>query len=656
MTVTTRNLRQTVVIKKQAAPFRIHTGGGGGSVGSSRTGKPIFILSTGQSEMTLHPAYAWSPEPNVYLWNFDGIVNLANVTGTTFAPMDATTMGLAYSYANEIAKANPLSKVYLVNIGIGAQAIAQWKVGASPSTLDMYAACKNNVQAALAFLGLSKIDKFLWLQGASDALAGSATYLADFETVIARFRAETWFPITTQIRIVGVSPYYGGLVTTFNSTLATAAAVEADVRKFIYLGALPITFWDAGSAYLHPTAAGNEHIGKLAYAASRANEQGVSVDPVTGAIGINQVPNPAYRVALTYNNNADAAALITNANAGASASGSFGVLTNAGVFVHIARSTAGGATAASYWSGTGNYQIIGGGGIRFMPAAADAAGFDTSGRFLVGSQVAYPTISTVQTQFQVHGLAAQGGFGFFNWGNVVGGGLFTFNKAKSGVVGTHAIVAVNDYLGLIVGAGSDGVVFQDGAEIRIQVDAVPGVGSMPTRVTVCTTPTGSVTPVERLRTDKDGAIIHRNNAQVIIDANSHHQYRTYTVATLPSAATAGQQIWCSDLGGGGGALESDGTVWKRLSHGGQETLATDADFTLTTLTNGEDRKHTGTLTANRAVTLSTTGAYKGARFRVTRTGGGAFTLTVAGKALATNQWAEAEYDGSAWYLAASGSL
>lgn len=62
------------------------------------------------------------------------------------------------------------------------------------------------------------------------------------------------------------------------------------------------------------------------------------------------------------------------------------------------------------------------------------------------------------------------------------------------------------------------------------------------------------------------------------------------------------------------------------------------------------------LTANRTVTLSTTGAGNGARFRVVRTGLGAFTLDV-GPGLktipaGTAGFVDAEYDGAAWRLAA----
>lgn len=68
------------------------------------------------------------------------------------------------------------------------------------------------------------------------------------------------------------------------------------------------------------------------------------------------------------------------------------------------------------------------------------------------------------------------------------------------------------------------------------------------------------------------------------------------------------------------------------------------------------------LTANRTVTFSTTNAVTGAKFRITRAASstGAFNLNVVHvdgtKALATGQWCDVEFDGTAWFLTASGSL
>lgn len=90
-----------------------------------------------------------------------------------------------------------------------------------------------------------------------------------------------------------------------------------------------------------------------------------------------------------------------------------------------------------------------------------------------------------------------------------------------------------------------------------------------------------------------------------------------------------------------------------------ETSTADANFSLTPGTSATEVRHTGTLTADRSVSLATASAVMGDRFRVTRTGGGAFGLLVGTgplKSLATNTWCEVTYDGSAWYLSAYGAL
>jgi hypothetical protein len=67
------------------------------------------------------------------------------------------------------------------------------------------------------------------------------------------------------------------------------------------------------------------------------------------------------------------------------------------------------------------------------------------------------------------------------------------------------------------------------------------------------------------------------------------------------------------------------------------------------------------ITADRAVTPSTVGAYAGARFHVTRTAAatGAFNLNVVGsttRALTAGQWCEVTFNGTAWVVTAAGSL
>ncbi len=85
----------------------------------------------------------------------------------------------------------------------------------------------------------------------------------------------------------------------------------------------------------------------------------------------------------------------------------------------------------------------------------------------------------------------------------------------------------------------------------------------------------------------------------------------------------------------------------------------DGNLTLVAGVDNVAQRSVGTLTANRTWALSTTGARPGSRFRVARTGGGAFTLDIGGlKSLATNQWCEVEYDKTTggWVLSGSGTL
>lgn len=84
-----------------------------------------------------------------------------------------------------------------------------------------------------------------------------------------------------------------------------------------------------------------------------------------------------------------------------------------------------------------------------------------------------------------------------------------------------------------------------------------------------------------------------------------------------------------------------------------------ADLTLTAGKNALIQRFDTAITTGRTITLSTTGAYKGARFRVVREAGasGGSTLDVGGlKDLAVSEWCDIAYSGSAWILIGFGAL
>ena len=60
----------------------------------------------------------------------------------------------------------------------------------------------------------------------------------------------------------------------------------------------------------------------------------------------------------------------------------------------------------------------------------------------------------------------------------------------------------------------------------------------------------------------DGSIKMGVAGAVVISASRHHQLRSYTVATLPSAASAGQMIYVSDGTSNKRMAVSDGTNWR----------------------------------------------------------------------------------------------
>lgn len=172
----------------------------------------------------------------------------------------------------------------------------------------------------------------------------------------------------------------------------------------------------------------------------------------------------------------------------------------------------------------------------------------------------------------------------------------------------------------------------------------------------CTTGgTGSATPAWVSGTN------YSTSSFIISSGSRYYKCTTDggTSSTVEPSHTTGVEV-----------IEADGFGWTDLGTAtavftpfgriiSQQTIATNAAFSLTPGTSPTETLHTGTLTADRAVTLSTTGAYAGLSFRITRTGAGAFNLNVGTgplKALATGTWGEFVYDGSAWYLAAYGAL
>jgi hypothetical protein len=80
----------------------------------------------------------------------------------------------------------------------------------------------------------------------------------------------------------------------------------------------------------------------------------------------------------------------------------------------------------------------------------------------------------------------------------------TFVKTRGLTPSANGIVAADDIIGSLNWFANDGTGTQFAAIVEANVDGSPAAGSMPARLGFYTTPSGTVSPVERLRIDNAG--------------------------------------------------------------------------------------------------------------------------------------------------------
>jgi hypothetical protein len=104
--------------------------------------------------------------------------------------------------------------------------------------------------------------------------------------------------------------------------------------------------------------------------------------------------------------------------------------------------------------------------------------------------------------------------------------IWNSHKAR-GTLAASTIVGSGDSLGTFNFSGYDGATMQLAVSMFGAVDGAPAAGSMPGRLIIQTTPTGSITPVERMRIAQDG-LVSFTNGIVNISANSASAALTIT--------------------------------------------------------------------------------------------------------------------------------
>jgi len=173
------------------------------------------------------------------------------------------------------------------------------------------------------------------------------------------------------------------------------------------------------------------------------------------------------------------------------------------------------------------------------------------GQVLVGTQASLDPSQAVAARFQVAGTSAS------NAAMVLGrysanAACASFNFVKSrAVLGGRAAIASNDQLGAINFDGDTGTAFELGARIYASVEGTPAAGSMPSRLSFSTSPSGSATPVERLRIAADGrvnflsigttaaaanAVLDSVTGNSLLRSTSSRRYKREIVPLDPAAA------------------------------------------------------------------------------------------------------------------------
>lgn len=226
-----------------------------------------------------------------------------------------------------------------------------------------------------------------------------------------------------------------------------------------------------------------------------------------------------------------------------------------------------------------------------------------------------------------------------------------------------------------------------GSATRVLIDGNVVAGC--TTSTISTSGTGSGLRVRGNMTDDSGSVASAALLVVPLGLEEAHVTGTTNITAMHASSRAdGRRLTlifdgvltvsdannlklAGDFASVAGAMlelrcDTDGNWYEVARSTGpeMEIQSSGGSVTLTPGVNAEVQVFTGSITADRSVKLSNTGALKGARFKITRTAAatGAFNRNINNnggtllKALAVSTWAEFVHDGTDWVLLQAGSL
>ena len=165
----------------------------------------------------------------------------------------------------------------------------------------------------------------------------------------------------------------------------------------------------------------------------------------------------------------------------------------------------------AYFSGDTNTGIYSPGAdtLAFAEGGVEAMRIDSSGKLLIGATTARTNFGSadISAAFQIEGTDySSTGLSVTANGTVDAAAVINLARSRGTAVGSNTIVEISDTLGVVDFEGSDGTRFLAAARVECQIDGTPGPGSMPGRLRLCTTPSGSGVTLERMRIRSDGNI------------------------------------------------------------------------------------------------------------------------------------------------------
>lgn len=189
---------------------------------------------------------------------------------------------------------------------------------------------------------------------------------------------------------------------------------------------------------------------------------------------------------------------------------------------------------------------------------------DAVGRMLMGYDTSVTTGSGA-AHLQRHGNSlSMASIMSVLWLASTGAATIGWARSRGGAIGTRGAVLDGDSIGLADWMGDDGAAFVVGARLMAIVSGTVSSGVVPMRLSARTMGAGG-TLTEWLGVEADGRITHRTAATTIVDENSNHRHRNYTIGTLPTASTCARSTAYVSNGAGNKLLViSDGTVWRYM--------------------------------------------------------------------------------------------